>query len=380
MSVDAATTQMANTTLNEPSATAEGANVGQGGDKPINASQNEAVIASAAEGRRLYIGNLAYATTEGELKEFFKDYLVETTSIPTNPRTTRPVGYAFVDVSTPSEAERAINDLNGKTILDRKVSVQLARKPEPAAEKAAPAAENAEGGEGQHRRRNSTRGRGRGRGRAGRAARGGRGGKHQTNGEAGAEEATTNGAPTNVPGQVNPLTSTTNEALSAQPGEAGSITVDPSKDGKNNATRPRKQRGPPEDGVPSKTKIMVANLPYDLREEKLLEIFADYSPTSAKIALRPIPKFMVRKLQARNEPRKGRGFGFVTLASEELQQKACNDMNGKEIEGREIAVKVAIDSPGKEDEDPNAPVEGEAENVAQPSTAEGSANVNTATA
>lgn len=37
---------------------------------------NEAASASAAEGRRLYIGNLAYATTEGELKEFFKSYLV----------------------------------------------------------------------------------------------------------------------------------------------------------------------------------------------------------------------------------------------------------------------------------------------------------------
>ena len=58
---------------------------------------------------------------------------------------------------------------------------------------------------------------------------------------------------------------------------------------------------------------------------------------------------MVKKLQARNEPRKGRGFGFVTLGSEEMQDKAVNEMNGKEIEGREIAVKVAIDSPGKED-------------------------------
>ena len=58
---------------------------------------------------------------------------------------------------------------------------------------------------------------------------------------------------------------------------------------------------------------------------------------------------MVKKLQARNEPRKGRGFGFVTLGSEEQQQKAVNEMNGKQIEGREIAVKVAIDSPGKED-------------------------------
>lgn len=366
---------MANTTLNEPTGTAEGASVGAGGDKPINASQNEAVIASAAEGRRLYIGNLAYATTEGELKEFFQDYLVETTSIPTNPRTTRPVGYAFVDVSTPTEAERAINDLNGKTILDRKVSVQLARKPEPAAEKTATTGENGEAGEGQQRRRSSTRGRGRGRGRGGRAARGGR--KGETNGET--TESATDG-PTNVPAAVNPLTQTTNEALTGQEGEEGTITID-GKQGKPRAPRePRKQRGPPEDGVPSKTKIMVANLPYDLREEKkLLEIFADYQPTSAKIALRPIPKFMVRKLQARNEPRKGRGFGFVTLASTELQQKACDDMNGKEIEGREIAVKVAIDSPGKEDEDPNAPI-GETGVDAEPSTAEGSANVNTATA
>lgn len=60
---------------------------------------------------------------------------------------------------------------------------------------------------------------------------------------------------------------------------------------------------------------------------------------------------MIKKLQARGEARKGRGFGFVTLASEELQQKAVAEMNGKEIEGREIAVKVAIDSPDKTDEE-----------------------------
>jgi len=41
-----------------------------------SAANNDAVLASAAEGRRLYIGNLAYATTEGELKDFFKGYLV----------------------------------------------------------------------------------------------------------------------------------------------------------------------------------------------------------------------------------------------------------------------------------------------------------------
>ncbi|EEY14625.1 RNP domain-containing protein [Verticillium alfalfae VaMs.102] len=227
-------------------------------NKPA-AANNDAVLASAAEGRRLYIGNLAYATTEGELKEFFKGYLVESVSIPKNPRTDRPVGYAFVDLSTPTEAERAISELSGKEILERKVSVQLARKPEPAGEKADAA---------------------------------------------------------NAPGAW-----------------------------------PSRRR------VASKTKVMVANLPYDLTEEKLKELFEAYSPSSAKIALRPIPRFMIKKLQARGEPRKARGFGFVTLASEELQQKAVSEMNGKEIEGREIAVKVAIDSPDKTDEEANSPEE-----------------------
>lgn len=97
----------------------------------------------------------------------------ETTSIPVNPRTTRPVGYAFVDLETAEEAEKAIANLSGKEILERKVSVQVARKPD--AGDAAPgtnAAEPTSGGEG--RKRGTGRGRGRGRGRGGRSARGGR--------------------------------------------------------------------------------------------------------------------------------------------------------------------------------------------------------------
>jgi RNA recognition motif-containing protein len=94
----------------------------------------------------------------------------ESTSIPTNPRTTRPVGYAFVDLATATEAQRAISELSGKEVLARKVSVQLARRPETSAERAEHAAANGEG----ESRRGSGRGRGRGRGRGGRAARGGR--------------------------------------------------------------------------------------------------------------------------------------------------------------------------------------------------------------
>ncbi|KAM7217049.1 hypothetical protein V8F06_007564 [Rhypophila decipiens] len=347
-------------------------------------SANDAVLASAAEGRRLYIGNLAYATTEGELKEFFKGYLVrrldwrwdpvhfisdpvaqacwrsiaavgrafsvtitdvklydsESVSIPKNPRTDRPVGYAFVDLSTPTEAERAIAELSGKEILERKVSVQLARKPE-----SNDKAEGANGEDEGTRRRHSTRG-GRGRaarGRGGRS-RGGRGSGDEKKEEGAAEGAAPESA---ASGEQQPLQDITNEAHADN------------KDGKHGKgprpTRERRERGPPADGIPSKNKVMVANLPYDLTEEKLKELFAAYEPSSAKIALRPIPRFMIKKLQARGEPRKGRGFGFVTLASEELQLKAVTEMNGKEIEGREIAVKVAIDSPDKTDEEANAP-------------------------
>ncbi|KMU79231.1 Grp1p [Coccidioides immitis RMSCC 3703] len=317
---------MANTSLNEPT-----------NGTPAATAEIGATAASADEGRRLYIGNLAYATTEGELKEFFKGYNVAFPFLLTL-ETNRPVGYAFVDLATAQEAQAAIAALTGKDILERRVSVQIARKPEPAEGKAESGAEGTAGGQG--RKRGGGRGRGRGRGRGGRFGRGGRAPiltkkQNGVKAEATGEEAA-------------PIVEVTNTAEgAAEAAEAGS-------EGKDAAAkpqgRPRKQRGPPEDGIPSKTKVMVANLPYDLSEDKLKELFAAYEPVSAKIALRPIPRFMVKKLQARGEARKGRGFGFVTLGSEDLQKKAVEEMHGKNIDGREIAVKVAIDSPGKEDE------------------------------
>jgi hypothetical protein len=65
---------LSNTSISDKPA--ETAATATGGDKASNAAHNEAVLASAAEGRRLYIGNLAYATTEGELTSFFNGYLM----------------------------------------------------------------------------------------------------------------------------------------------------------------------------------------------------------------------------------------------------------------------------------------------------------------
>ncbi len=81
------------------------------------------------------------------------------------------------------------------------------------------------------------------------------------------------------------------------------------------------------------------------------ELFATYNPTSAYIVPRQIPRFVIRKLAERGEPRKGRGFGFVTFEDEVAQKKAVDEMNGREIESRAISVKVAIDKPPREEKE-----------------------------
>jgi hypothetical protein len=83
-------------------------------------------------------------------------------------------------------------------------------------------------------------------------------GAEQNQGEA----APADSAPTNVPGQVIPLVEKTNNTHTTDKGTEAAPK-------KTHPPRERKQRGPPEDGVPSKTKVMVANLPYDLKEDKV---------------------------------------------------------------------------------------------------------------
>ena len=70
-------------------------------------------------------------------------------------------------------------------------------------------------------------------------------------------------APTNVPGQVEPLTETTNGATT------GELNADGTEAKPRTPRGQPRQRGPPEDGIPSKNKVMVANLPYDLSEDKV---------------------------------------------------------------------------------------------------------------
>jgi hypothetical protein len=61
------------------------------------------------------------------------------------------------------------------------------------------------------------------------------------------------------------LTETTNQTST----ETKEIKDKEAKPQANRAPRERRERGPPADGIPSKNKVMVANLPYDLSEEKV---------------------------------------------------------------------------------------------------------------
>lgn len=99
--------------------------------------------------------------------------------------------------------------------------------------------------------------------------------------------------------------------------------------------------------MPSETTLFVANLDHKTTDADLKEIFSKYSPTTAHVALRPLPPYMIKKLAEKGEQRLGRGFGFVSFADQSVQQEALKSMDGVKVGEKELAVKVAIDANDK---------------------------------
>ncbi len=75
--------------------------------------------------------------------------------------------------------------------------------------------------------------------------------------------------------------------------------------------------------------IYVANLNYRVSSEDLEGIFAEYGAVSSA-------KVITDKLSGRS-----RGFGFVEMPDEAEANKAIEELNGAEYDGKEIAVSVA---------------------------------------
>lgn len=77
---------------------------------------------------RLFVGNLSFQTTENDLQDAFAAFGTVTEANLMMDRTTnRSRGFAFVTMSTPEEAQKAIDALNGKDIDGRAVTVNIAR-------------------------------------------------------------------------------------------------------------------------------------------------------------------------------------------------------------------------------------------------------------
>lgn len=81
---------------------------------------------------KLYVGNLSYEVTESELNELFAPFgAVESAKIITDRYTGNPKGFGFVEMSTREEANKAIKELNGKTVRNRAIVVNEARPRSP---------------------------------------------------------------------------------------------------------------------------------------------------------------------------------------------------------------------------------------------------------
>ena len=82
-------------------------------------------------GKKLYVGNLGYDVTEGDLSQLFGQHGSVTSSAVIMDRdTNRSKGFGFVEMSTDAEAQAAIGALNGQEHSGRALTVNEA-KPRP---------------------------------------------------------------------------------------------------------------------------------------------------------------------------------------------------------------------------------------------------------
>lgn len=83
-------------------------------------------------GRRLYVGNLPYKTTDEDLSALFSQAgAVDTVRVMRDMATGRARGFAFVEMATDEDAQKAINQFNSFEMDGRALVVNEARpKPE----------------------------------------------------------------------------------------------------------------------------------------------------------------------------------------------------------------------------------------------------------
>ena len=77
---------------------------------------------------KIYVGNLAFNTTEQDLQEQFNQYgQVQSTNIITDRDTGRSRGFAFIELDSKESALAAIQALNGRELDGRALTVNEAK-------------------------------------------------------------------------------------------------------------------------------------------------------------------------------------------------------------------------------------------------------------
>ena len=79
-------------------------------------------------GRKLYVGNLAYSVSEDDLRQAFSACGdVDSVNLIMDRDTGHSKGFGFVEMSTDSEAQKAIQELNGTSLDNREIKVNEAK-------------------------------------------------------------------------------------------------------------------------------------------------------------------------------------------------------------------------------------------------------------
>jgi len=282
-------------------------------------------IVQETPGFKVFAGNLAYSTTDEGLKAFFAPVESDILSAQVIQRRTRggsrSAGYGFVALATVEAAQKAVELLNKKELDEREVIIEIAK---PAEEK------DQEEKPKKTKRRSGRRGQ--------KSVTG-----EVTDAEANGETDKAEGTPA-ADGAEKPKKKKKKSARKSKTPAEGEEAAAPAADGaeakkpKRKAKAPRTPRPAGEDpvGEPSKTVLFVANLGFNIEDEGLAALFTDagIKVNSARIVRRRWGK-----------PRKSKGYGFVDVGEEDEQKKAIAALEGKEIGGRAIAVKIAVNTP-----------------------------------
>ena len=82
-------------------------------------------------GKKIFVGNLSFDTTSADLESLFSQMgTCESASVITDRETGRSRGFGFVEMSSASEAGKAISELNGREIGGRQINVSEAKERE----------------------------------------------------------------------------------------------------------------------------------------------------------------------------------------------------------------------------------------------------------